>query len=267
MKITTWFLALFIFFSAGAIAAAKPKPPPLNILAYDTGRGVLLLAGHDRKRWLAADECADKVSEHVGAWLIDKQGSIDPVALEPVEQSAAAKKTPPRYRVKYKNKQSYFLAHHAWRQVLKPIDYNSLEVRKKIARHLVEAGGEDCAPCLGLHGSGSFNLHGDKQLETIYVIETDEWVGVFVEFPDGRWIKVDGHSTVAADALDLAEPNGDPATLWHHTYEVVSLVDLDYNGNLELVVRENRFREQAISLYTLSRSGAKLQARLIVKTQ
>lgn len=267
MKRTSWLLLLFILFLGSEIGTAKPSPPALTILAYDTGQGVLLLSGHDRTRLYGAEKCAEKISGRAGVWLIDKNGAIEHVTLAPMDQPAPTKKASPQYRVKHKNIQSYYLNHHVWQKVLAPLDYNSLELRKKIVGHIVAAGGEDCAPCLGLYGSGSYDLNGDKRTETVYVVETDEWVGVFVEFAAGKWIKVDGHATAAADALELAGPGGDPAKLWHHTYEVLCVVDPDYDGNLELVVRENRYREQAISLVAVTPAGAKILAKLVVKTQ
>lgn len=265
MKRTLWFFIVFAFLISCRSGAAKPASPTLNILAYDTGAGVILIAGSDRQRWLSPAECAEKIGGSIGTWLADRQGFIEAVTLTPLTDPLPADKTLARYQVKRKDIQSFFMSHHRWQKARTPLDYNSLELRKKIARHLVEAGGEDCAPCLGLFGSGSFNLAGDDRPETLYVIETDEWVGVFAEFPDGQWITVEGHATAAADALEMAGAEGDPAKLWHHTYEVLALVDLDYDKNFELLVRENRYGEEAISLYVVAPTGAKLLARQVVK--
>ncbi|HPM76281.1 MAG TPA: hypothetical protein PK961_04250 [bacterium] len=265
MRKTLWFFIVFALLIGCRNGAAKPVPPALNILAYDTGAGAILIAGSDRQHWLSPAECADRVGGYAGTWLADKQGAIEPVTLAVFAMPQPADKNQTRFQIKQRNIQSYFLSRHVWQKVLTPLDYNSLELRKKIAHRLIDAGGEDCAPCLGLFGSGSFNIAGDERSETLYVVETDEWVGVFVEFPDGEWITVDGHATSAADALEMAGADGDPAKLWHHTYEVPALIDLDYDKNFELLVRENRFREEAISLFAVAPAGAKLLARQVVK--
>ena len=237
--------------------SSSPAPAKQSALAWQTANGAVLLACQDKRgEWIAGQACESALPRSFPALLIKPDGSIATAQLAPTD-AAPSKLTLYKYTLLPANTPG-----GSWLQHMRRLDYNDMNIRNQAAKLIGKQGGDDCAACIGMYGSGYADLDHDQQDEIVFVVEVDDWSGVFVVFSGEKAIKVAGHATALPTALDEAKPGKNPASSFHHTFELLSIVDLDGDRKYELVIKENKYQGYVIGLYQIGPEGSRRIADL-----
>lgn len=246
-----YFLTIALLLLVGCPSQKKSTPVSDNlfVVAAQTQDSAMLLGCRRDDIMLNATTCASSLREPAPAWLIINDRTLRAATLTP------SRSNPQLFQAMI-DQSGRTLSGDAWMKLMKPVDYNSMDFRNQAATLIETAGGEGCAPCIGPYGSGYADLDGDGEDETVFVLEVDDWTGVFVQFGRQKPVLVVGGKTALPTALEEAENPPNPAALFHRTYTVLAALDLTGNGKLELIIRTDEYDYQRITAYRVNKDHA-----------